>query len=434
MVLDHVTLRDLEVFDDASGRGGVFALFEAPETTVGRVALRRRLGAPHRDAASIVETQEAVRWLMHEWCGPLVEPGVVEAVASYLASNIELGPHRAALADRIRVPWLRLREPELCAELREGVGATALLLRRGHELARSLSTGAPSLLSDLGSEILEIASALGAVGDQPSLHTALRADPILRGEHGDRLARLVACVGELDALRTMARTMERRGWSLPEIVEADEYLLEGEGLSHPFVPDAVSNPISLGGDTPTVFLTGPNMAGKTTYLRTVGLAVLLAQVGMGVPARRLRMTPADVLLASLNPADNLRAGLSFFYSEVLRVREAAEHLAEGRRCLVLFDEVFKGTNVKDALDASEAVIAAFAKAPGSGFVFSSHLVELAESLHATGRIRLRCFEGELVDGRATYSYRIRDGVSDRRLGLQLLQEAEIPALLDRISR
>ena len=89
---------------------------------------------------------------------------------------------------------------------------------------------------------------------------------------------------------------------------------------------------------------------------------------------------------------------------------------------------------KDALDASEAVIAAFAKAPGSGFVFSSHLVELAESLHATGRIRLRCFEGELVDGRATYSYRIRDGVSDRRLGLQLLQEAEIPALLDRISR
>jgi len=194
----------------------------------------------------------------------------------------------------------------------------------------------------------------------------------------------------------------------------------------------VKNPIGIAGTVPVVFLTGPNMAGKTTYLRSAALAVLLAQAGMGVPAQRLRLTPVEALITSLNPSDNLRAGMSYFLSEVLRVQVAAETLAEGKRAFVLFDEVFKGTNVSDALEASAEVIVGFSRARRSGFIFSSHIVELEAALQSNPRVRFEYFEGRLVEGRAEYSYRLHSGISNLRLGLQLLREAGIPELIARI--
>ena len=230
----------------------------------------------------------------------------------------------------------------------------------------------------------------------------------------------------------MAIATRTLGWSIPELVASDGFVLEGEGLSHPFLDDPVENPITIAGNEPVVFLTGPNMAGKTTYLRAAALCVLLAQVGMGVPARELRLAPVEVLLTSLNPSDDLRAGLSFFQAEVLRVRDAAEHLARGDRCFVLFDEVFKGTNVKDALEASALVIRGFARASGSGFVFSSHLAELEGELATDDRVRFHCFEGRLEGGAARYSYRLEDGISAQRFGLHLLREAGIADRLEEI--
>jgi DNA mismatch repair ATPase MutS len=231
----------------------------------------------------------------------------------------------------------------------------------------------------------------------------------------------------------MGLATARLGWALPEVLDAHDFEVEADELHHPFVADSVGNPIGLNGGEPMVFLTGPNMAGKTTYLRAAALALILGQVGMGVPAARARLTPVEVLLTSLNPADNLRAGLSFFFSEVLRVRQAAEHLAQGRRCFVLFDEVFKGTNVRDALEASTAVILGFAKARRSGFVFSSHLTELVDTLESEARIRFYHFDGRVVDGKAEYSYRVRPGVSDQRLGIHLLEQADIPELIAKIA-
>jgi DNA mismatch repair ATPase MutS len=190
--------------------------------------------------------------------------------------------------------------------------------------------------------------------------------------------------------------------------------------------------VRLNGGEPIVFLTGPNMSGKTTYLKSVALAVLFAQVGMGVPARKMRLTPVESLFTSLNPSDNLRSGLSYFFAEVLRVKAAATLLAEGKRALVIFDEVFKGTNVRDARDASAEVILGFAKARRSGFIFSSHLVELVDTLAVNRAIRFCCFDGDIVDGVTHYGYELRDGVSEKRFGLLLLRQAQVPELIARI--
>ena len=216
-------------------------------------------------------------------------------------------------------------------------------------------------------------------------------------------------------------------------MDSSTFLLDATGAFHPFVEDPVPNPVRLDGGEPLVFLTGPNMAGKTTYLRTVGVLVLLAQTGMNVPAASMRFAPVDAILTSLNPVDNLKAGVSYFLAEVLRVRDAARLLAEGRRSLVLFDEVFKGTNVQDALDASRQVIEGFARSRSSGSIFSSHLTDLATAFERHPGIRLRRFDGDVMDGVPRFSYGLEPGVSEKRMGLFLLQQAGVPELLGSIS-
>lgn len=435
MEVDQISLSDLEIFDDPGGRGGVVGLLRSTETSIGRSALTRRLRHPLTDVAELESTQAAVRFLAHEWSQALVRPRLAEATRRYLGSNIDLGDASSRIGDLVRVPWLRIREGELCRELVDGVQAAAEFVEHCAQLGRSLvAMQPPSGVALLAEGLLRVTSELVDIGRPSSLYQCIRADRALRLGPEKPVTQLLELLGELDALRTMGVSSRDLGWSFPEFVAAESFIFEAEGLFHPFLREGRANPARIMGGEPMVFLTGPNMAGKTTYMRAIGLTVLLGQVGMGVPASKVRMTPVDVLLTGLNPSDNLRAGLSFFFAEVMRVKEAASHLAEGRRCLVLFDEVFKGTNVKDALDASLAVISAFSRASGSGCVFSSHLTELAEPLRSGGRVRFCHFDGSVVDGRATYSYSLREGVSDQRLGVQLLEEANVPALLARIGR
>jgi DNA mismatch repair ATPase MutS len=174
------------------------------------------------------------------------------------------------------------------------------------------------------------------------------------------------------------------------------------------------------------------MGGKTTYLRTVACSVYLAQLGMNVPARSMRFTPVRSLFTSLNPVDDLRGGVSYFYAEVLRVKEAATLLAGGEPTLLLFDEVFRGTNLKDALEASTHVIRGFADARKGVSIFSSHLSELSDVLADHSAVRFRRFTGSIEGGRPVFDFRIEEGVSDQRFGMLLLRDARVPELIARL--
>lgn len=431
MLVDSTTLKDLEVFDDASGQGGLFGLLDRTETRVGRRAFRRRLRNPLTSAEDIRAVQDAVRFLS-DWhpSRSLLERGLTEALERYLDSNIEV-PSGGAL-ERIE---LAVRYRGLLEELRDGVAKAASWVRQARRLAESIQAAdPPALLEHLCDRLLEILDQLPSPTGHRSVGETVRLDRGFRLDSRDLFGPATDSFGELDALRSMAKATADFDWSFPDLIESEHFVMRGEGLVHPFIGEAVPNPIDLAGGEPMVFLTGPNMAGKTTYLRAAGITVLLAQIGMSVPAQRLELTPVEVLLTSLTPSDNLRAGLSFFQAEVLRVREAAVHLAEGRRAFVVFDEVFKGTNVHDALEASTSVIAGFAQAEGSGFMFSSHLVELVGELEGDSRVAFYYFDGSIGSDGPTYSYRIKEGFSDQRFGLLLLGEAEVPELIARIGR
>ena len=431
MLIDHTTLADLEIFETPDGTGGIFAFLDRTRTPAGRIALRRRIQNPSSDVEEIQACQDAVRFLcLHPDVYRLRDQSVA-GVSAYLASNISISKSRHSML-RAEQAWMVLRFGEIVRELREGVDATRSLFGEVSRLCRRLAElEPPTLVGEMIAELEHVSRCVsGAMGAPGGL---LGVDRALRGGFRDHIERALATLAELDALQSMATVTRELDWTFPELVDGERFELEAEAVVHPFVEDGVANPVRLSGGEPMVFLTGPNMAGKTTYMRSVALIVLLAQVGMGVPARSMRLTPVEALFTSLNPSDNLRAGLSYFLAEVMRVKAAATLLADGRRALVMFDEVFKGTNVRDALDASAEVILGFARARRSGFVFSSHLAELVDTLADNPSIRFCCFDGDIVDGKPHYGYRIRDGVSDKRFGLLLLSQAKVPELLARIS-
>jgi DNA mismatch repair ATPase MutS len=172
------------------------------------------------------------------------------------------------------------------------------------------------------------------------------------------------------------------------------------------------------------------MAGKTTYLRASGIALYLAHLGMGVPARSFRFSPCQRLFSSITVHDNVRSGVSFFRAEALRTKSIAQAVNAGYRVVALLDEPFMGTNVKDALDASRAILERFASKQGSVFLVSSHLIELGDHMVATGQVDCRHFEALEHEGRLRFDYLLLPGVSTQRLGMRVLREEGIFALLD----
>lgn len=196
----------------------------------------------------------------------------------------------------------------------------------------------------------------------------------------------------------------------------------------------VGNPLRISPDERLIFLTGPNMAGKSTYLKAAGVAVYLAQLGMGVPARSFRLTPFDCLFSGINTTDNLRLGQSYFYREVRRVRDLTDILARRLTTLALFDEMFKGTNLKDASDACMAVLTGFSACDNSAFVVASHIAELAEGVDYLPGSRFLHFGAIAEDGHLVFDYRLRNGVSQQRLGMVILDREGVLAALAALAR
>jgi DNA mismatch repair protein MutS len=431
MYVDEQTLRDLELIECSDGNPSVVDLLDFTQTRRGAQALRVRLTSPMRSVRHIEAVQDSVRFLGHHRIRLDLERGLFEKVVRYLDSSYDVLQGRSRIARTLESWWMAVRYKDLIKHAAGGVAATRRLLGGIEELTSRITELEPPrevtrYVDDIQSILDGLDLSTDSVGGGVRL---LDADRSLRYRHHGDLTRLLDLVAELDALCSMAEAARRHGLTLPSFQKGDTFQLEGSGLRHLFVEEAVENPVRVSGGETLVFLTGPNMAGKTTYLKAVAVALHLAHCGMAVPARSLRLTRVDALLTSLRPEDNLRAGLSFFMAEVLRVKDVATRLAEGQRLFVLFDEIFRGTNVRDALEASKTVIQGFARAGSSGFILSSHLVELADDLAGNPAVRFEHFEGHIVEGTAQYEFRLKEGVSRQRLGVHLLNQEGVADLL-----
>jgi len=229
-------------------------------------------------------------------------------------------------------------------------------------------------------------------------------------------------VGEFEALGSLAAyAYERPQDPFPELAEA-EGCFEGEGLGHPLIPEGrnVRTDLRLSGELRVLVVSGSNMSGKSTLLRTVGVNAVLALAGAPVRARRLRLSPLEVG-ASIHVQDSLQAGASRFYAEITRLRQIVELTKGPRPVLFLLDEILHGTNSHDRRVGAEGVVRGLVGRGAIGLV-TTH--DLALALIADGlapRAANVHFEDHLEAGKMTFDYRLRPGVVQRSNALELMR-------------
>jgi hypothetical protein len=188
-------------------------------------------------------------------------------------------------------------------------------------------------------------------------------------------------------------------------------------LQHPVAYDLVMDPAQN-----FLFLTGANMAGKSTLIKAIGSSVFLAHMGMGVPAHSMELSVFDGLLSNINVADNIVKGESYFFNEVQRIKTTINKINDGKKWLVLIDELFKGTNVQDAMKCSLTVIKGLIKIKNSLFILSTHLYEIGEELKQHPNISFKYFETEVSEEQLQFSYQLKEGISNDRIGYVILHQ------------
>lgn len=256
-------------------------------------------------------------------------------------------------------------------------------------------------------------------------------DKYYRFEHRSQVLKVFYHIYELDAWISVATVARERGFVLPSVIENSEHLqLELEDMYHPLVPNAKGNSVRMGSDN-VIFLTGANMAGKSTFMKSIGIVVYLAHLGFPVPASSMRFSVFEGIVSSINLSDNIDMGYSHFYAEVKRIRMVAQMLSQGHKLFVLFDELFRGTNVKDAYEGTVELTKAFAKRKDSGFVISTHIIEAADDLKAQSTGIQYVYLPTIMQGsKPKYTYTLTQGVTSDRHGMLIINNEGI---LDRLS-
>jgi hypothetical protein len=243
------------------------------------------------------------------------------------------------------------------------------------------------------------------------------------GAYGPAVGEWLRAVGELEAFAAIATfAFERPADLFPELVD-EGAVFDASALGHPLIPPsvAVRNDVSLGGGGPRVIIvSGSNMSGKSTLLRSVGVNVVLALAGAPVTAGRLRLS-ALALGATLHVEDSLQAGHSRFYAEILRIRAIVEGAHGPAPMLFLLDEILHGTNSFDRRIGAEGIVRALVDLGAIGLV-TTHDLALTElpSMLGTAAINMH-FEDRLENGKMFFDYRMRPGVVEHSNALALMR-------------
>lgn len=243
-----------------------------------------------------------------------------------------------------------------------------------------------------------------------------------RAHYGKKIVRWLDALAELEALNSLAGyAYEHPDDPFPELAEA-EHCYEGEQLGHPLIPAArcIRNDVQLDAAHQLLIISGSNMSGKSTLMRTIGINVVLALAGAPVRAKRLRLTRLNVG-ASIHILDSLQAGASRFYAEITRLRQIVELTNHELPLLFLLDEILSGTNSHDRAIGASSVVKGLVARGALGLVTTHDLALTRMETELNGRARNVHFQDELKDGQMYFDYRMHPGVVERSNALELMR-------------
>lgn len=254
-----------------------------------------------------------------------------------------------------------------------------------------------------------------------SVHVALAAER-WRHTHGKVIRQWVDALGEFEALSSLAGySYEHPRDPFPELIEGPA-AFTAVSLGHPLIAAAkcVRNSVTLAGATRMLLVSGSNMSGKSTLLRTVGINTVLAMAGAPVRAQSLQLTPLQVG-ASIRVNDSLHEGSSRFYAEITRLRAIYALLEQQPSLLFLLDELLQGTNSKDRLIGAEGIVRAFVAAGAIGLVSTHDLALTSIGGLPPDTLRNVHFQDDLSDGQMRFDFTLREGIVTKSNGIELMR-------------
>ena len=452
--------RDLAAVRDglraATACAGAFAIAGAGQREGAPVQAPRppsRTPLPHGEAEKL--------WLLSSACAALhVEPSLEQTLAAALADP---APHRLDDGNAIRSGFdgeldaaRALRDDSrrvvagLQADYAQRYGVANLKIRHHAQLGYVIEVPAASVerlreFPDLTlrqgmangarfteRELSELDRRISEAGERAAARERVVFDQLVRDvlAHADALAGCADALALLDAMQSAAKLAEAGTWCRPLVTDADAFLVKAG--RHPVVEAAlaghaqfVPNDCDLSPEQRVLLLTGPNMAGKSTFLRQNALIVVLAQAGLPVPAESCTIGVVDRLFSRVGAADDLARGRSTFMVEMT---ETASILHQaGPRSLVVVDEIGRGTATLDGLAIAWAVLEALHSAIRCRTIFATHFHELAELADRLPRLKPHTMRVKEWKGTVVFLHEVAAGAAGRSWGVHVAELAGVPA-------
>ena len=432
--IDRQTLEELNLLGKFR-QGSVYHLFNRVRTAGGERLLDDMFRHPLSEAAAINRRSATFRYFQ-ETMPPF--PFEVAGVAS-MREYLDVASGKSALVTFagtvLKKTLSSMTRDERHKRDVQGLQATIGTLHRCREFAGALASSGGAfddrvrairgVLSDKRLEALLRVDVYQAI----PLSALARYEHLLRSTLHREMEDVLSFIAETDVYTAVAQVAVEKGFTYADALGPEADVLSATGLYHPCLDNAVGNAVSLDRDRNILFLTGANMAGKSTLMKAIGIGLYLAHMGFPVAADAMSFSMRDGLYTSINVSDNIGLGYSHFYAEVVRVRQAADAVAAGGRLLLMFDELFKGTNVKDAYDGTLAITEAFSDYRDCLFIVSTHIIEVGEALKAHRNIHF-AFMPTVMDGPfPRYPYTLREGITEDRQGMMIIRNEGILELI-----
>lgn len=248
-------------------------------------------------------------------------------------------------------------------------------------------------------------------------------------QHASELPRWLEAIGEMDAYCSLATfAYNHPSYTYPELTSAP-FDMQAHSMGHPLMhrDKCVCNDIDIAKRPFFIIITGANMAGKSTYLRTVGINYLLACIGAPVWAQDMKLYPAR-LVTSLRTSDSLSDNESYFFAELKRLKLIIDKLSAGEELFIILDEILKGTNSMDKQKGSFALIKQLMALQANGIIATHDLLlgTLIETFPQD--IRNYCFEAEITNNELTFSYQMKDGIAKNMNACFLMKKMGIAVI------
>lgn len=434
---DPTTLKDLSILGVAHS---VFQLLDDCVTSKGRQTLRQFILQPPASFEELTQTQATIRFIATEKIElpTSISNGTLVMLEKFFESadhipqrpsgfQLLLNKYFQKAFNRNEYTFTQFSISHL-ADFIKGCTNLTSMLSGGKTLPLVLKEALISIQQELDGSRLT-AALLQVNKDTPFTEMATLSYEARR-ELKAPMHRLIQWYGKLDAWFSIAKAATTHNWVFPSLLPSSPIRFTAAGLYHPLLKAPKSYPVSFQAAQNLLVLTGANMSGKTTFMRALGIATFLAHIGSAVPAAAMEISFLKGIITNMHVEDNIQLGESLFMAEVQRIKHTTYKVISPEPHLILMDELFKGTNVHDAFECTKSVLEGLLLHPHHIIVLSTHLYEVAQQFKQESAIRFGYFETDLsVTGSYRFTYELKLGISNDRIGKQILEKEGVIKLL-----